>query len=182
MSLFLCEDEEIKGITYELLDKKNPLCAVLGNITNCCQIIDAAGSECVEYGMTKPNSGFITFNYKDTIIAQSWVWYDSVSKTVCLDNIEVPHRYLEKINKSEDIKNSFIECLVRISRNFKTEMNKHGLKVKKVTIGKGHNDIKSILDGKFAVDEDPDELDDYEGYSDADVQYEIDESVLVKRR
>ena len=68
MRLFIKEDEEKKGITYNLLNKNDPLCPVLGNITNCCQVIGGAGESCVEYGMTKPNSGFITFNYKNKIV------------------------------------------------------------------------------------------------------------------
>ena len=180
MKLFVNDDIDVDGIRYQLLSKSDPRSAVLGNITNCCQIVDGAGSECLEYGMTKPNSGFITFNYKDKIIAQSWVWYDEVSKVICLDNIEVPHRYIEKLNKNDDVKINFIKCILRLSRNFKIEMEKHGLKVDKVTIGKGYNDIDAILKEKFYEDDDPVELNDYDGYSDSESQYDIGK-LKVKR-
>jgi len=173
MKLFINEDKEERGITYKLLDKTDSLNAVLGNITNCCQVIGGAGASCVEYGMTMPNSGFITFNYKDKIIGQSWVWYDEKSKTICLDNIEIPHKYLEKINKNKDIQKSFIDCLLRIEKNFKEEMNKKGLKVNKVTIGEGYNDIKGLLDKNFILIKGSRCLSDYGGYSDASSQYEI---------
>ena len=173
INLYVGEDEETKGITYKLLSKEDPLNAVLGNITNCCQIVDGAGEDCVEYGMTMPNSGFITFNYRDKIIGQSWVWYDEESNTVCLDNIEVPHNYLEKINQNKTIQKSFIDCLLRIEESFKKEMNKRGLKVDKVTIGKGCNDLERILDLNFELLKYHNFLSGYGGYTDASSQYEI---------
>ena len=173
MELFSNEDKEEKGITYSLLSKDDPLNAVLGNITNCCQVIGGAGESCVKYGMTKPNSGFITFNYKDKIIGQAWVWYDKNTKTICLDNIEVPRRYLEKISQNKNIQKSFIECLLRIEENFKKEMNRKGFKVDKVTIGRGYNDLKEILDKNFVTIENCSNLSDYHGYSDAGYQYLI---------
>lgn len=173
LRLFICKDNEEKGITYELLSKSDPRGAILGNITNCCQILDGAGEECVEYGMTRPNSGFLTFNYKDKIIAQAWIWYDEVSKVLCLDNIEVPHRYIEKINDNKDIKESFIACILRVEENFKKEMKKRGLEVQEVTIGKGYNDINNVLKEKFENSEKPNTLHGYSGYSDASNQYKI---------
>lgn len=182
MKLFISKDKEKTGITYELLRKDDPRTAVLGNITNCCQILDGAGEDCVEYGMIKPNSGFITFNYKDKIIAQAWVWYDEISKVVCLDNIEVPHRYFKRINENKEIKESFIDCLLRVEENLKIEMNKHSLEVKKVTIGKGYNDIIGILNDKFNVEENSIALHGYNGYSDAYNQYKIENKNVNKRR
>ena len=173
INLFLSDDKETKGIRYELLSKHDPLNAVLGNITNCCQVVDGQGETCLKYGMTMPNSGFITFNYKEKIIGQGWVWYDEINKTVCLDNVEVPHRYIEKINENKQIQDSFIRCLLRIEENIKKEMTNKGLEVTKVTIGKGYNDIGSILDKKFETDNDANRLCNYNGYSDATKQYQI---------
>jgi hypothetical protein len=172
MELFIQEDKD-ECITYKLLDKKDPLNAVLGNITNCCQVVGAGGESCVKYGMTKPNSGFLTFIYKDKIVGQAWVWYDEKSKTICLDNIEIPHRYLEKISQNKTIQKGFIDCLLRIEKSFKKAMNDKGLKVDRVTIGKGYNDLKEILDKNFLSLDYCDSLNDYGGYSDADAQYEI---------
>ena len=182
MKLFIANDNHEDGITYELLSKQDPRNAILGNITNCCQVLGGAGEDCVEYGMTKPNSGFITFNYKDKIIAQSWVWYDKKNKIVCLDNIEVPHKYLEKINQNKSIKKSFIACLLRIDKCFKEEMNMKGFEVKKVTIGQGYNDIKSILNDEFEIEDEATKLNGYNGYTDADNQYEIKTSNTPKKR
>lgn len=182
MKLFISKDENEEGITYKLLNKEAPLNAVLGNITNCCQVLGGMGESCVEYGMTKPNSGFIIFYYKDRIIGQAWVWYDETSKTLCLDNIEVPHKYLEKIEHNKAIQNSFIECLLRIEENFKKEMNKKGLKVERVTIGKGYNDIKDILDKQFTLVDNPTLLSGYTAYSDASSQYEIINRNVIRKK
>ena len=132
--------------------------------------------------MTQPNSGFIAFNYKDKIVAQAWVWYDETNKVICLDNIEVPRQYLEKINNSQEIKESFIKCLLRISENFKQEMRLHNLEVTKVTIGKGYNDVQNILEDKFEDEKTPQKLHGYIGYSDAYSQYEIKSLSIHKSR
>ena len=173
MKLFISEDNKQKGITYKLLKKSDPVCAVLGNITNCCQIVSADGESCVEYGMKEPNSGFITFNYEGKIIGQAWVWYDEESKTICLDNIEMPHNCFEKIQHNTLIKDNFIECIFRIENNFKSEMKKRGFKVDKVTIGKGHNELSEILEKNFSLIRKIEPLKGYSGYSDAYYQYEI---------
>jgi len=182
ISLFVGDDTEAEGITYKLLSKDDPLNAVLGNITNCCQVLEGQGEDCVEYGMTRDNSGFITFNYKDQIIGQAWIWYDSVTSTVCLDNIEVPHRYLEKINSNKTIQKSFIDCLMRLSDSIKNEMHTKGLRVDKVTIGEGYNDVKAILNSTFSLSDKACKLSDYSGYSDASSQYEIKTLNITKKR
>ena len=173
MKLFINNDIEERGIKYELLRKDNSLCAVLGNITNCCQVVGGQGESCVKYGMTKPNSGFITFNYNERIIGQAWVWYDEESKTICLDNIEVPRKHLDKIEHNKEIQDNFIACLLRIEENFKKEMNDKGFEVNRVTIGQGYNDIKKILDNNFELICNNRKLKGYSGYSDAYNQYVI---------
>lgn len=174
LKIFIGEDVEDKNnVTYELLKKDNPLGAVLGDITNCCQIIGGAGESCVSYGMIMPNSKFMTFNYNNEILGQSWVWYDEYNKTICLDNIEVPEKYVNKIKKSRLLQESFIACLKRVGFNFIKEMKSKGLEVEKVTIGKGYNDINYILKNYFKNDENSKRLSNYSGYSDANSQYEI---------
>ena len=147
--------------------------AVLGNITNCCQVIDGSGEACLKYGMTMPNSCFLTFNYKDKIIGQSWVWYDEGSQTICLDNIEVPNRYCDEIKSNKMIQKSFTECLLRLENNFKKTMVNKGFEVKSVTVGKGCNDIGDLLEREFQVVQFPNSLEDYSGYNDSSIQYEI---------
>ena len=170
--LFIKKDD-YKKISYNLLEKDNPLTVVLGNITNCCQVIGGIGESCVKYGVTQPNSKFMVFDYDNTIIGQSWVWYDEKTKTICLDNIEVPTRYCKVIKHDESLQKEFIDCLLRVAKNFKEEMKKHKLEVQHLTIGKGYNDIRDILDKEFNEVENASCLSDYYGYRDSKVQYEI---------
>lgn len=171
IKLFIGDDNKEK-MRYSLLEKDNPLGAVLGNITNCCQVIGGLGESCVKYGMTQPNSKFMIFNYNDTIIGQSWVWYDEESKTVCLDDIEVPARFTYMIKHNEKMQKEFLNCLKRLSRNFIDEMENHGIEVEYVTIGKGYNkDIINVLEKEFKLSEYPVQLSDYSEYSDSEEQY-----------
>lgn len=173
IKLFIEEDKEDKSkVTYKLLEKDNPLGAVVGNITNCCQVIGGAGESCVKYGMCEPNSKFMVFNHKNNIIGQAWVWYDESTKTVCLDNIEIPRSYLSIIKKFK-LKKGFVDCLKRVASNFISEMEKHGLEVNKVTVGEGYNDIKKVLSNSFNKDKSPATLSKYYGYTDADKQFII---------
>ena len=181
MRLFIDMDNEKEGITYKMLSKDDPIGAVLGNITNCCQIVSSDGESCVEYGMSEVNSSFITFNYKDKIIAEAWVWYDEDSKTICLDNIEVPNNYLQILEKNKEIQDNFIECLFRIEKNFKSSMKDKGFQVDKITIGQGHNDFKEILDKRFALTRKIDPLKGYSGFTDAYYQYEITRKMNNKK-
>ena len=140
---------------------------ILGEKTNCCQTIDNAGGSCVEYGATKPNSGFIKFTLDGQIIGQSWIWYNQETGMVCLDNIEVPTIWEKELKKAE-VEKSFLDCLKRLSIAIKTEMEKNGHKVSIITIGEGFNDLPGLdkftlvsVAGKHMLPED------YYGYSDA---------------
>ncbi|CDZ77245.1 ankyrin repeat protein [Legionella massiliensis] len=71
------------------------LAACLGKITDCCQYLGGAGTDCAKHGIESPNSGFYVMfqgdenypNLTDRIIAQSWVWCDR-DGNLCLDSIE----------------------------------------------------------------------------------------------
>lgn len=174
IKLFISKDD-IKDdqINYELLEKDNPLGAVLGNITNCCQKVGGQGESCVKYGITQPNSKFMIFSVGGKIIGQSWVWYDEKEKTICLDNIEIPKKVISVMRHDKKLRISFIKCLNRVASNFVDEMDKHGLEVKNVTIGRGYNDFCDVLDNKFNLSQNSRLLNDYNGYSDAKEQYVI---------
>lgn len=163
--------DKSKVITYELLEKSDAIGAVLGNMTNCCQVLNSAGESCLKYGMTEPNSGFVTFRIGDKLIGQAWVWYDEKEKTVCLDNIEVPTKMLEILRKDSVMQNQFIDCLIRLKNGVQTAMGKD--KVNKVTIGLGYNDISKVLEQNFKVDRNAKTLTNYDGYTDAKNQFVI---------
>ena len=85
-------------------------------------------------------------------------------------------------NQNKEIKESFVDCLLRIKENVKTEMNALGLEVHKVTIGKGCNDVMSILNDKFVLEAHPVSLGYYNGYSYAQNQYEIENKTHIRNR
>ena len=112
MKIFISAD--IKGdnntISYKLLEKDNPLGAVLGNITNCCQVAGGSGESCVKYGMSKPNSKFMIFSISDTIIGQSWVWYDEKTKVASrLGYKEVNGKKVRYLKKKVDGKEVIVD-------------------------------------------------------------------------
>ena len=72
--------------------------------------------------------------------------------------------------------------MLRIEENLKEEMYKRGLVVRKVTIGKGYNDITGILNERFAAEEGASPLHGYVGYSDASTQYEVKNMSKSKKR
>ena len=160
------KDTETSGVIFELLEKNNAEALILGEKTNCCQTVNDAGSSCVEYGITKPNSGFVKFMSSDKIVGQSWVWYNEKTGVVCLDNIEVPTIWQKEMHKKE-FQTSFINCIKRLASSFEQEMEKNGHKVRAVTIGSGYNDLQGIdtferrQTNKTVLPED------YNGYSDA---------------
>lgn len=172
------DDEVLDGVTYKLMDKNDPETLIIGEKTNCCQTVDDSGKECVKYGVISPNSGFVKFSYNGKIIGQAWVWYNPKTKTVCLDNIEIPIIWIKQL-KNKEILSSFESCLVRMANAFKSKMKENGDEVKLVTIGAGFVDLPGIEKFK-RIKVNQDHLpDDYMGYSDASIyQYIIPENVL----
>lgn len=148
MTLRVSDDVEDTLVKYELLDKNNPEGLIIGEKTNCCQVVNDAGRECLHYGATKRNSGFVKFTMNGRIIGQSWVWYNEKTGTVCLDNIEIPTVVKKRMRKDPNIQEEFMKCLVRLSDGFVDQMTKAGQGVKNVVIGKGYNDL-DILDEKL---------------------------------
>lgn len=133
-------------VTYEFLEKDNPLGAVLGDITNCCQAVDDAGETCCRHGMTKPKGGFVVFKKNGKIVGQSWVWFNEEMGKVCLDNVEVPRSAKSSVAKRDA---GFIECLSRLKGGFVEGMKEKGLEVSHVTLGEGYNDIMDIARNAF---------------------------------
>ena len=155
------------GITFRFLEKDDPLGFVIGDITNCCQHIGREAESCVIDGYLNPNSGFMVFEgdisnddgeIQKSILGQAYVWYDPETKTVCLDNIEIPTRLLKKLrkgNKHGDVlsTNTLINAVEKAAESIMIAMNKKGIEVKKVTTGKANNDLKRELQKKFGAPE-----------------------------
>lgn len=167
MVLTANKDECKNGIRFELLEKNNPEQTILGEKTNCCQTVDDAGASCVEYGLTKPNSGFIKFSLDDKIVGQSWVWYNIETGLVCLDNIEIPTIWRQELDKSKELEASFSDCLIRLASAIQSSMKENGFEVSKVTVGSGYNDFAGIKNFDKIKSCRASLPNDYNGYSDS---------------
>lgn len=171
-------------ISFRVLAKDDPLGFVLGNITNCCQRISGAAETCVHDGYTNPHAGFLVFesNINDyqqvtdhqRVIAQAYVWYDPETRTVCYDNIEIPKKIMNTLQKGpgqlcmaalEQAVTDSAEAIMRA-------MNRHGVAVERVTMGKKYNNLSS-LNEHYRLTRDPAVHRNYQGYSDAKEQYII---------
>ena len=154
-------------ITYEFIEKDNPIGLVLGNITNCCQRYGKTGQNTMIVGATDENAGFVTINYKGRIIGQALVWYNKENKVVALDNIEIPLVYDRFVNNTQ--KREVIECIKRICSGFYKTMNNNNYKVDDVVIGKSNTKIKS-LENEFELADDKKYNCPFDVYTDIDKQ------------
>jgi len=178
MILTIKPDEIKEGVVFEYLAKNDEEGAILGERTNCCQTAVEAGKECLFYGMSKPNSGFVKFTVDDKIIGQSWIWYNQDTKHICLDNIEIPTVWDNKLKQNSYLTQSFIDCLVRLSKNIVSSMNENGYEVNVVSVGAGYNDLKAIKNFRRQVVTRSPLPADYDDYTDADeILYIIDEHI-----
>lgn len=180
------------GITFRILEKDDPIGFVLGDITNCCQHIGGEGEECVDDGYKNPKAGFLVFEEseldedekptgKTRILGQAYVWYDPETKTVCYDNIEIPTKILHELKRGNKhgerlSSKAFMDSIVESADAIMLAMNRKGIKVDRVTTGKGYNDLKEELEDRFGTPETNPKAQHrgYSGYSDArSAQYVI---------
>lgn len=93
-----------REFSIKLHKHDDPICIILGDITNCCQTVSGGASSSVKEGLLNPYSGFLTINKNDKIIAQSWVWLDYTKEYLILDSVET--KYIDLV---EDISKCIIE-------------------------------------------------------------------------
>lgn len=156
-------------ITFRTLKKKderyldeegNPLPDpegfVLGDKTNCCMVWGGAGDSCTEDGYINKNAGFLIFEeeIKDQtgkasgetrMLGQAYIWYDPETKTVCMDNIEIPNKIVNAFKKGENIEEgisftSFMDSVQAAAEGLIAGMNAKGIEVERVTLGTGYLD------------------------------------------
>ena len=101
------------------------------------------------------------------------MWYDPKTKTVCLDNIEIPTKVLKEIRSGENKKSkitisSFLDAVEKCAISIMGAMNDNGIEVKRVTTGEGYNDLKQDIAKIFPIEHHPvAKHRNYHGYSDA---------------
>lgn len=156
-------------ITFRVLDKTDPFGFVLGDVTVCCQVNGGTAEKCVDDGYLNPHAGFLVFeeNFVDhkgkftgekRVLAQAYVWYDPQTFTVCYDNIEVPKVVLEELRRgakhgSKISSQALMETVIESANAIMLAMNKNGVRVERVTTGKGYNDLRFEIEKRFGAPE-----------------------------
>ena len=159
--------EKTRGkYTYQILRLDDPLAMAIGTLTDCCQELGNAAEVCMEHSMVDKNGRVFVIKDEDgNIVAQSWVWRNK--NVLCFDNIEIPDKAFSRAIKEDsslgrtslahdvfDIyKQAARELIEADEKVYKqlfengeiTEEQYEGLKLGKVTVGLGYNDIAAIL-------------------------------------
>lgn len=152
--------------TYEILRLDDPLAMAIGTLTDCCQEIGNAAEVCMEHSMVDKNGRvFVIKDEEGNIVAQSWVWRNK--DVLCFDNIEIPNKAFSRAVKEDsrlgrtsltnDVFNIYRQAahdLIEkdeliykqlLEKGEITEEQYNGLRLGKVTVGLGYNDIAATL-------------------------------------
>ncbi len=138
-------------VSFRLIGKDDPLGFVLNDITKTTYLNGNATSECVDDAYKNPNAGFLVFEINEVdefgkatgakkILAQTYVWYDPFTSTVCYDRIEMPEKVIKEINNTsvimrEKILNELIKVINRSARSIMDSMSVNRHHVSRVTAG-----------------------------------------------
>ena len=156
--------------TYEILrlDSAKPMSE--GIESDCCQTLHEPAEICMEHSMVSHHGRI--FEIRDDVgrlIAQSWVWRNK--GVLCFDNIEVPDKRMwdhgiPKGREDDGIRNQFTDDVLSIYQRAATELVEkdnetykklfeqgkiteeqyEGLKLSKVTVGRGYSNIKGSFE------------------------------------
>lgn len=152
--------------TYEILRLDDPLAVAIGTLTDCCQELGNAAEMSMEHSMVdKHGRVFVIKDENGQPIAQSWVWRNK--NVVCFDNIEVPEKAFtratrENPNNEREGFTDEIYNLYKMAAHDLIEQDEmvykklldegkitveqyEGLRIKKVTVGLGYNDIAASI-------------------------------------
>ncbi len=162
--------KKTKEYTYEILRLDDPLALIIGPLSNCCQELGNYGETTMEHSMVDKNGRiFVIKDNEGNLVAQSWVWRNK--NVLCFDNIEIPEKafirakykglteeeftdiilmlYKEASNELLRIDELEFKNLLRLGKITKEQYQ--ALKLGKITIGKGNNDIGDSLK-EFSLD------------------------------
>ncbi len=159
--------------SYEMLRLDDPLAMAIGTLTNCCQEINNCAETCMEHSMVDKNGRvFVVKDEQGNLVAQSWVWRNK--DVLCFDNIEIPKKAFERATKEnresgrkiltdevysiyKQAAHDLIEEDEKIYKELLetgkiTQEQYDGLRLGKVTVGLGYNDIAESLKQNSVVD------------------------------
>jgi len=164
---------KLDNYSYEILKLDDPLAITIGVVVDCCQKLNDSAEMCMEHSMVDPHGRiFVVRDKEGQIVAQSWMWRNK--NTICFDDIEIPNRlltiterkngplaryelvteilevYKEASNELLKIDNMTYQTL--LENNLITKEVYDNLKLNKVTVGLGYNDIASVIRKKLKYD------------------------------
>lgn len=163
--------KETNGYTYETLRLDDPLALAIGTLTSCCQELDNFAETSMEHSMVDKHGRIIVIKDNEgNILAQSWVWRNK--NVLCFDNIEIPERTFSRKEREGFTKSEFSQIIYNIYKESAeeliekdakeyerlllagkiTEDQYESLKLDKVTIGMGYNDIAEALKNNATED------------------------------
>lgn len=158
---------------YEMLKLDDPLAMVIGTLTDCCQELGDNAEMCMEHSMVSKNGRvFVIKDENQNVVAQSWVWRNK--DVLCFDNIEIPEKAFKRASKNNisredfandvyDIYKEAAQSLIKedeikysnlLRENKISKEQYDGLRLGKVTVGLGWNDIASAINKNSYLDED----------------------------
>lgn len=150
--------------TYEMLRLDEPLALAIGTFTDCCQELGDNAEACMAHSVVDKNGRvFVIRDKEGKICAQSWVWRNK--DVLCFDNIEIPDKAFKRAEDlglsrkdfADEIYNIYKqaarEIMEKDEKTYKelaeskkiTEEQYLGLKLRKITVGLGHNDIANSI-------------------------------------
>ena len=166
----------IKGrYHYEILRLDDPYAVAAGTLTKCCQEIGNHAENCMQHSMVNEHGRvFFVRDQAGNYEAQSWVWRNG--NVLCFDNIEIPDKafrraadvglsreeytdeilevYKQAAEEIMELDEAVFKQLLEAGRI--TEEQYDNMRIRKVTVGIGNNDIKESLIRN--VPEDPGKL------------------------
>lgn len=110
------------------LDANDPLQTVAGAITNCCQHLNSAASDCAEKAYTNENCAIWSVFKENKMISQAFVWRPVDRDVLIIDSIE-------SLIESKTIVDLYIQAAHNIVNNSD---------IKKVYLGVNHSGIGKI--------------------------------------
>lgn len=160
--------------TYQILRLDDPYAMAIGTLTDCCQELNNCAEVCMEHSMVDKNGRiFLIRDENGKEVAQSWVWRNK--DVLCFDNIEIPNRAFERIDKehpelgrkgfTDEIfaiyKQAAHDLIEEDEKVYKellksgkiTKEQYDGLRLGKITVGLGYNDIAESLKQNAVVDD-----------------------------
>lgn len=159
--------------TYEMLRLDDPLAMAIGTLTDCCQELGNVAEGCMEHSMVDKNGRiFVIRDDNGNIVSQSWVWRNK--DVLCFDNIEIPDKAFNRAKKDLGLssRRDFTDKIYNIYKKAAQELIEEdekvykklldegkitneqyqGLRLGKITVGLGYNDIAESLKFNSQID------------------------------